>query len=331
MSLTGGTSTPAGSVAFSLCKVDAPALCTTGGTSVGSTNLTGTAYPVTVLSPTAHVTSAGRYCWRAVFSGDSANGIPGSSDSSATECFTVNPVTPNLATTAGADVFLGNGVSDTATLSGTATQPANPVINLTGAAGAAAGGTITFKLYGPGDCSTLAYTSAAVPVTGNDTYNTPNPQFVPTLAGTYHWVAVYSGSSPNTNGTTHNATCADADEDVIVNTVASSMTTAQTWVPNDSATITAPAGGSLAGTVTFTLYNTNDCTGAVRYGPVDRTVSGASGQVVATANTTAVSTSGTFSWSVSYDSTNDAQRDIAASCHETSSLTIANGGTVSSP
>ena len=331
VSLTGGTAAPAGSVAFSLCKVDAPALCTTGGTSVGSTNLTGTAYPVTVLSPTAHVTSAGRYCWRAVFSGDSANGIPGSSDSSATECFTVNPVTPNLATTAGADVFLGNGVSDTATLSGTATQPANPVINLTGAAGAAAGGTITFKLYGPGDCSTLAYTSAAVPVTGNDTYNTPNPQFVPTLAGTYHWVAVYSGSSPNTNGTTHNATCADADEDVIVNTVASSMTTAQTWVPNDSATITAPAGGSLAGTVTFTLYNTNDCTGPVRYGPVDRTVAGASGQVVATANTTAVSTSGTFSWSVSYDSTNDAQRDIAASCHETSSLTIANGGTVSSP
>ena len=29
-SLAGGTATPAGSVAFSLCKVDAPALCTTG-------------------------------------------------------------------------------------------------------------------------------------------------------------------------------------------------------------------------------------------------------------------------------------------------------------
>ena len=36
-----------------------------GGTSVGSTNLTGAAYPVTVQSPTAYVTSAGRYCWRA--------------------------------------------------------------------------------------------------------------------------------------------------------------------------------------------------------------------------------------------------------------------------
>ena len=88
-------------MAFSLCKVDSPGLCDAGGTSVGSTNLSGAAYPVTVVSPTAHVTSAGRYCWRAVFTGDSANGIPGSSDSSASECFTVNPVTPTLSTTAG--------------------------------------------------------------------------------------------------------------------------------------------------------------------------------------------------------------------------------------
>ncbi len=33
---------------------------------------------------------------------------------------------------------------------------------------------------------------------------------------------------------------------------------------------------------------------------------------------------------VGYDSTNAAQRDIAPSCHETSALTITNGGTVSS-
>ena len=223
VSLTGGTAAPTGSVAFSLCKVEAPGLCTSGGTSVGSTNLTGTAYPVTVGSPTAYVTSAGRYCWRATWSGDSANGIPGSSDSSASECFTVNPVTPTLATTAGADVNLGQTVSDSADLSGTATQPASPVINLTGTAGAPAGGTITFKLYGPDNCTTLAYTSATVAVSGNGTYQTPSPQFQPTSAGTYHWVAVYSGSSPNTNGTTHDAACNDADEDVVVSSVASSL------------------------------------------------------------------------------------------------------------
>jgi hypothetical protein len=339
VSLTGGTATPAGSVAFSLCRVDSPGLCATGGTSVGSTNLSGASYPATVVSPTAYVTSAGRYCWRAVFSGDSANGIPSSSDSSATECFTVNPVDPTLSTSAGADVFLGNGVGDSATLGGAATQPANPVINLTGTGGAAAGGTMTFKLYGPSDtgCGALVYTSPTVTVSGNGTYNTPAPQFVPATAGNYHWVAVYSGNSPNTNGVTHNADCQASAETVEVQSVASSMTTAQRWVPNDSATISAPAGGNLAGTVSFALYASSDCAvgGDAAIYSTTRTVSGASGQTVSTTDAAtqpaAQLASGSFSWSVSYDSTNDAQRDIPASCHETSALTVTNGGTVSSP
>lgn len=331
VSLIGGTATPAGSVAFFLCKLNAPDLCTTGGTSVGSTNLTGAAYPVTVSSPTAYVTSVGRYCWRAEFSGDSANGIPSSSDSRATECFVVNPVTPTLATTAGADVLLGNAVTDSATLSGTATQPADPVINLTGTGGSAAGGTITFKLYGPSadECGTLVYTSPTVAVSGNGTYNSPAPQFVPTAAGEYHWVAVYSGSSPNTNGTDHNTACTDADEDVVVTTVPSSLTSAQRWVPNDSVTVSATAGGAMAGSVAFALYATNDCSGTAIYSTTVN-VAGASPQTVSTSNTTAVSVSGSFSWKVGYDSTNPAQRDIGNSCHETSALTITNGGTVSS-
>jgi len=329
--IQGGTATPAGSVAFSLCKVDSPGLCTTGGTPVGSTNLTGAAYPATVTSPTAYVTSAGRYCWRATYSGDSANGIPGSSDSSATECFTVNPVTPTLSTSAGPDVLLGQSVSDSATLSGAATQPANPVINLTGTGGAAAGGTITFKLYGPSNsgCGSLVYTSPAVAVSGNASYGTPNPQFVPTEAGNYHWVAIYSGNAPNTNGTDHNTACNDTDEDVTVTTVPSSLTSAQRWVPNDTVTVSATAGGNLAGTVSFALYPSSDCTGAALYSTTVP-VAGGSPQQVSTSNTTAVTASGSFSWLVSYDSTNPAQRDIAASCHETSALTITNGGTVSS-
>jgi hypothetical protein len=335
VAVQGGTATPAGSVSFSLCKVDSPGLCTTGGTSVGSTNLSGTAYPVTVVSPSAYVTSAGRYCWRATFSGDSDNGIPSSSDSSATECFTVNPVTPTLSTSAGADKLLGQAVTDSATLGGTATQPATPVINLTGTGGAAAGGTITFKLYGPTadgvtGCGDLVYTSPTVDVSGNGTYNSPAPQFVPTAPGNYHWVAVYSGNAPNTNSKTHNADCTDTNEDVTVNTVASSMTTAQTWVPRDSATISAPAGGDLAGTVFFDLYKSSDCSGTAIYSSTAG-VSGASSQTVGSGAAPAQSTSGNYSWKVSYDSTNNAQRDIPASCHETSALTITNGGTISSP
>jgi hypothetical protein len=334
--VTGGTATPTGSVAFSLCKVDDPSLCTTGGTDVGETNLTGTEYPATAVSPTAYVTSAGRYCWRATWSGDPDNGIPGSSDSSKSECFIVNPVTPTLATTAGPDINPGQELSDKATLSGTATQPADPVINLTGTGGSEATGTITFKLYGPDECTTLVNEpSPEVSVSGDGTYDTPDPQFTPTEAGTYHWVAVYSGDSPNTNGVSHNTECNDEAEDVVVSTVASTLTSAQDWLPNDSVTVNAPDGsGDLVGTVFFDLYATSDCTGTPLYTEKDGVaVSGASPQTVSTSNTDvkATAATGTYSWKVSYDSDNSAQRDIPASCHETSSVTINNGGSVSSP
>ena len=334
--LQGGTATPAGSVAFSLCKVDAPGLCASGGTSVGSTNLSGAAYPQTVLSPIAYVTSAGRYCWRATFSGDSANGIPGSSDSRANECFTVNPVTPTLSTTAGDDVDLGQAVTDSATLGGTATQPASPVINLTGTGGAAAGGTITFKLYGPSDsgCGALVYTSPTVAVSGNNTYNSPDPQFVPTTAGNYHWVAVYSGNSPNTNGVTHNAACDDSAEDVTVTSVPSSLKSDQKWVPSDSVTVSATAGGDLAGTVSFDLFASGDCGvagGDAAIYSSTAAVAGASPKTVGSGNAPGQTASGSYSWLVSYDSTNPAQEDIPSNCLETSALTIDNGGTISSP
>ena len=82
----------------------------------------------------------------------------------------------------------------------------------------------------------------------------------------------------------------------------------------------------------FTLYPTLNCTGTALYSTTAGvTVAGTSPQTVGTLNTTAVSATGDYSWSVSYDSTNAAQRDIPASCHETSKLTVTNGGTVSSP
>jgi hypothetical protein len=52
---------------------------------------------------------------------------------------------------------------------------------------------------------------------------------------------------------------------------------------------------------------------------------------VSTLNTTAVTATGSFSWKVSYASTNGSQKDIPNGCHETSALTVTNGGTSSSP
>lgn len=279
-----------------------------------------------VTSPAASVTAAGDYCWSAHFH-STTTGVPDSDDNGDHECFTVNPLTPSLATTAGANVVLGNPISDTASLTGTTNEPGTPAINPT-TAGGSAHGTITFTAYGPNDCTTVAFTSTAQSVNGDGSYGPVS--FTPTAVGTYHWVASYTGDAPNTLPTTHNSACTDAAEDVTVSSVKSSLNSAQSFIPNDSATVTAPAGGALAGTVTFTAYESSDCSGTAIL-TQQKAVSGSSPQTVSTTNTTVSTTAATVSWLVSYNSTNPAQQDIPATCLENSTLTISNGGTVSSP
>ena len=313
-----GIATWAGTVQFNLKKSDGA--LTPIGSPVAVSNTT-----PTVSSATATVTAAGDYCWSAHFT-STTTGVPDADDNGVNECFTITPVTPALATTAGDDVILGNPISDTAALSGTANKPGTPIINPT-TAGGPAGGTITFTAYGPNNCTTVAFTSSPVAVSGDGTYGPVS--FTPTLIGTYHWVASYTGDPPNTNGTTHNADCSDGNEDVIVRSVASSMTSAQSFIPNDSATVSAPQGGNLAGSVRFRAYESSDCSGTAIV-DVTRTVAGASPQTVQTLNTTVSTTAANISWLVSYTSTNPAQRDIAASCFEKTALSIDNDGTVTS-
>jgi hypothetical protein len=87
---------------------------------------------------------------------------------------------PALATTASDDVALGGSIHDTAVLSG----------------GSSPTGTITFNLYAGADtsCSTVLST-VAVPVTGAGSYD--SPAVTPASAGTYQWVATYSGDAAN--------------------------------------------------------------------------------------------------------------------------------------
>jgi hypothetical protein len=167
-----------------------------------------------------------------------------------------------------------------------------------------------------------------VPVNGDGKYSPPG--FAPTLLGTYHWVASYSGDPPNTLPANHNTACDDSAENVTVVSVASSLSTAQSFIPNDSATVSAPQGGNLAGSVSFQLFESPNCAGTAIYSQ-SVTVSGASPQTVSTTNTTVSTTAANVSWLVSYTSTNPAQRPIPPNCLETSALTINNGGTISSP
>jgi Bacterial Ig domain len=92
----------------------------------------------------------------------------------------VSLASPALVTTASDDVALGGSIHDTAVLSG----------------GSSPTGTITFNLYAGTDasCSTVLST-AAVPVTGAGNYD--SPAVTPSSAGTYQWVATYSGDGAN--------------------------------------------------------------------------------------------------------------------------------------
>ncbi|GHJ43002.1 hypothetical protein Cs7R123_03440 [Catellatospora sp. TT07R-123] len=144
-------------------------------------------------------TQAGTYHWNAAYSGDANNaGVSTACDDPA-ETVVVRgaPVTPRLVTDASRDTFVGKRVFDTATLSG----------------GAAPTGTITFRLYGPGDatCARTPVATSVVQVHGNGRY--VSGSFRPHAPGTYQWVAEYSGDDGNLSVAT---SCGDPAEQVVV-------------------------------------------------------------------------------------------------------------------
>ena len=321
-----GIATFSGSITWNLCGPTAAAslvTCDSGGVSIGSQNITaeGTYY-----SPTARVTAAGRYCFRAEFSGDLAAGVPGSSDHSATECFTVAPRRASISTQAGAGpVDFGNAVTDVATLTNTAHKPGSggPTGSLLAGSinpttlGGDATGTITFTLY-KSDCTTIATGTGTNPqpvsVSGNGTYNA---SFTPDAPGTYYWVATYSGDTPNTLASlASDSPCPDSNEDVVVRQIPTGVISKQDWIPNDTATVSSSVGNLAAGgSAVFELWNTATCDGTKLYTQTVPVPGGSPTAVVNTTNTgtgagmlristdyadAANSTKSGYSWKVTY-------------------------------
>ena len=224
---------------------------------------------------------------------------------------------------------MGNPITDDATLGGTAFQPGTNGPNATYPSINAdmvtpANGTITFTLFGPGDCTTVptGFLPITVTVSGDGVYTA---SFTPLAIGEYTWVANYSGDSPNTNPFGPTA-CPDSNEAVIV-IGRSFSATAQDWLPNDTATLTGDT--NLNGTLTFTLYPSADCTGT----PVpDQSyivpvVDAASGSSFSTSNGSdplntfkvTAANQGSYSWLVNYVDVN--LTDPPDRC-ETSTVTI---------
>ena len=321
-----GIATFSGDVAFFLCGpfavqtlcADDPAVANDTGVPAGTRTITDAAGSATVVSDSLRITSVGYYCWRAEFTASTPN-VPPSRDSRASECFQITPLTPVLTTQAGTTpVDLGQPVTDTAPLAGTAFHPGSG-----GPAGSVDGsinptvepvpaiGTITFTLY-KNDCTTLATGTGTNPqdrpVSGDGVYGPVS--FTPDAPGTYHWRASYSGDSPNTLGDTHNQLCNDTNETVVVRQIPTTIKSRQSWFPNDTATVASTVGNlGAGGTVVFTLYNNATCQGAFFYTETKTITGGTPSQEVSTNNTTVpittlytdpANTAVTFSWKVVY-------------------------------
>jgi hypothetical protein len=139
---------------------------------------------------------------------------------------------------------VGGSISDKAILSG----GTNPT------------GTITWKLYGPGDmtCSAPIQTFSQS-ASGNKTYTSPS--YTPTSPGTYRWIASYSGDANNAGVA---GACNDAGEEspvVQLTTTASPSSAAVGDTISDTATLS--GGSNPTGTITWQLFSDSGCTNLV--------------------------------------------------------------------
>jgi 6-phosphogluconolactonase (cycloisomerase 2 family) len=170
--LAGGAA-PGGTITFSVYPPSQPscaspmrtfAVAVSGNGSYKSPNFGGTNTP-------------GTYRWIASYGGDASNAPVAGHCGDAGESTAIIPAT-TLSTAASGPVTIGAQIADTATLGG----------------GSSPTGTITFKVFGPGDtaCATPLATSTAT-VTGDGTYT--SAAFAPAATGAYAWIAAYAGDA----------------------------------------------------------------------------------------------------------------------------------------
>ncbi len=154
----------------------------------------------TKLTPGATVFWLNGSTWQPV---TDASGHTVTADASGTATVTLTTATsPSLAQLSGTDFFAGTFQPTlTAAAGGTAVVGTGGLLTATAtlAGGDNEAGSITFTLYDPNGNPVDVET---VSVSGNGTYATPKG-FLPTVAGTYQWVAAYASSNPfNSNAAT---------------------------------------------------------------------------------------------------------------------------------
>jgi hypothetical protein len=283
--LSGGAQTT-GTMTFSLFGPGDPGC--TGTPLATSTGRVGGGVALSGYSPA--FTSFGTYRWRAAYSGDANNfPLPGSCGDATVE---VGKATPNLNIGSyPAAISLGDSVTETGFVVGYGTPT----------------GTLTFKLYGPADptcAGTPVYSNtvdvSALNVQGGGGYYTP------TVSGTHHWIASYSGDA-NNNPVTE--ICGvDPGQTLTVafrpglNTLA--VPAAAEYGDEIHAEATLVGATNPTGTVTFSLYSPGDtrCYSSIFTStkPLSATGTATSDTYTPMPNHGEFQTLGTYRWLASY-------------------------------
>jgi hypothetical protein len=327
--LTGATTGATGTIDFYLfapgasCDDTAPitgfvysatGVPVSGNSTYSSANATGT-------TGSNVTTAAGTYTWVAVYT-DGADNVS-SKSSCGSEDVVIGPNTTGLSTTPSETTGkIGDTLSDSATLTGATTG---------------AGGTISFYLFAPGaTCDDTApitgfvYSSTGVPVSGNNTYassagTTKTGSAVTTGAGTYTWVAVYSGDGNNTGS---KSGC--GSEDVVIGP--NSPTLGTTPDPasgkigdplGDSADLSGETSDA-TGNITFWLFAPGDDCSNTSTAVYTEVVASSGGSAATTGTGTGNNTAtqaGTYHWAAHY--AGDANNNSADSACGAEPVTIA--------
>jgi hypothetical protein len=236
---------PSGSVDFYECGPDTSATpCSSGTQTLFDTEaLDGTSNPGTVDSASFTPTSAGHWCFEAVYSGDTD--YAGSSDDSIDECFTVGQGTSStVSTPSDSPIVLGNAETDSASVTGS-DGPVDPT------------GSVTFYECGPGATSCSSTTGTEF---DTETLSIGNPAaassagFLPTSAGKWCFAAVYSGDANYAASTDSTSDECFTVKPAVSTSVSKPSTTGVVLKTTvyDTVTVTGnTAGGAPTGRVTF--------------------------------------------------------------------------------
>jgi hypothetical protein len=248
---TTGAQAATGNVTFFLCQ---PATvtanggdCSAGGAQVGAVKALSGDPGAATSDATTNTNTAGKYCWRAEYAGDTLYAAATHTNST-TECFTVALATMTTTSSQTGTVLAGVSVTDTATLTQT-----------TGAQ--AATGNVTFYLCQPatvtangGDCSAGgAQVGAVKALSGNPGSATSDATTNTTAVGKYCWRAEYAGdtlyaAASHTNTTTE---CFTTFKPTTVISIRDQLI----GLPSDA-----------TGTVTYGVFTNSNCTTAVTTG-----------------------------------------------------------------